>query len=371
MKAKYQRCLFALSSCSLCIMFAQVLAAQTWTAAGPVPRAYHSAVLDPTTNKMIVFGGLPGPAVTHGTQNLNDVWRFNVAGKSWSQVTIKGAPAPRFGHSAIYDSVNNRMIVFGGAEGRSSPCENDVWVLTNASGRSGGGTSAWTQLPITGNAPAPRTQHGAVYDPATNSMIVYGGQDCFSTVFDDVWVLSNANGIGGAPSWTQLSTSGTQPPASEIEQSIAYDPSSNRLITFGNGRSSGVWVLSNANGQGGTPTWTQLSASGTAPSARAFNSLVYDRATNRITVFGGQDSTGAILSDTWVLSNANGTGGTPAWTQIATGSTYFPEARDLHTAVYNSSTNQMIVFGGEINPYFDNPELFTNDVFVLTHANGQ
>jgi len=371
MKMKCQRDWFILNSCCVCIMFVQLVSAQTWSAAGPLPRGYHSAVLDTTTNKMVVFGGFPSPAVTNGTQNLNDLWRFNVIGKIWSQVMTKGAaPAPRFGHTAVYDSINNRMIVFGGAEGRSSPCENDIWILTNASGRSGGGTTAWTQLQVTGNAPAPRTLHGAVYDPNTNVMITYGGQDCFSTVFDDVWVLSNANGIGGTPSWTQLSTSGTQPPASEIGQSVAYDPSSNTLITFGNGRTNGVWVLSNANGQGGTPSWTQLSPSGTAPAARAANTLVYAAATNSITVFGGQDSTGAIFSDTWVLSNANGIGGTPVWAQIATGSQYFPEARNVHTAVYNSSTNQMTVFGGEINPYFDNPELFTNDVFVLSHANG-
>jgi hypothetical protein len=165
-------------------------------------------------------------------------------------------------------------------------------------------------------------------------------------------------------------TSGTQPPASEIQQSIAYDPSSNTVITFGNGTTSVVWILSHANGQGGTPTWTQLSLSGAAPAARAGNSLVYDPATNHLTVFGGEDSTGANFGDTWVLANANGTGGTPAWTQIANGSLYFPEARWGHTAVYNSSTNQMIVFGGLISLYPNPPILLTNDVFELSHANG-
>jgi len=262
------------------------------------------------------------------------------------------------------------MIIFGGAEGRSSPCANDVWVLTNANGN--GGASAWVQLSPTGGPPAARTSHGGVYDPNTNSLIIYGGQDCFSTTFSDVWVLSNANGVGGTPTWTQLSPS-AGPGSREIAQSVAYDSTSNRLIIFGNGnqptgRSNDVWVLSNANGTGGTPTWTQLSPTGTPPTARGGDSATYDPATNRLTIFGGSDSSGNPLGDTWVVTNANGLGGTPAWTQIAASSSTFPEARFSHTAVYNSSTNRMTVFGGAT---IFSVNLPLNDVFVLSHANGQ
>jgi len=340
--------------------------AQTWQSAGPVPRYGHSAVLDTTTNRMLIFGGQITTSNASSNTDLNEVWRLN-SNLTWTAVKPKGTPpAPRLYHSAVFDASSNRMIVFGGGEGFTSPCANDVWVLTNANGI--GGMPTWTSLSPTGTAPAPRAQHGAVYDPSTNTMIVYGGQNCFSTIFGDVWVLSNANGLGGTSTWTQLSPTGGGPSSREITGGVAYDSTNNRLIVFGGSpEHNDVWVLSNANGQGGTPTWTQLSPSGTLPAARQANSTVYDPTSNRLTIFGGADQSNHLFNDVWVLTNANGLGGTPAWTQLGPFAS-FPEARYVHTGVYNSSTNKMTVFGG-LTTY--SSSLTTNDVSVLNHANGQ
>ena len=163
-------CTLVLTLCAIALV--GQLAAQTWQVAGPVPRWGHTAVIDPTTNVMVAFGGkVPGTNATPYL-NLNDVWRLS-GGLAWTALKPTGtAPAGRYQHSAVYDSLNNRMIVFGGAEGNASPCANDIWVLSDANGKTG--TPAWVQLVPTGTAPAPRAQHGAVYDPNTNSMIVYG-----------------------------------------------------------------------------------------------------------------------------------------------------------------------------------------------------
>lgn len=372
MKSRINTCTLALAGYLVAVLLTHLATAQTWTSAGPVPRIYHSAVLDASSNRMVVFGGLPSN--TSGQQNLNDVWRLNASSLAWTAVHPKGTPpAPRVGHTAVYDPGSNRMVVFGGGLGRSSPCENDVWIMTNANGT--GGAAEWIQLNPNGGAPAPRMQHGSVYDPNTNTMIVYGGQNCFSTIFGDVWVLSHANGLGGTPTWTELAPTGTGPGTREIAQSIAYDAANNILIIFGAGSNGGgvggsndVWVLSHANGTGGTPTWTQLSPKGTRPTARQSNSATYDSTTNSLTIFGGSDLKSNLLGDGWVLSDANGLGGTPAWTQLNP-SLYFPEARNTHTGVYNPSTNKLTVFGGII---VDTPTitLFTNDAWVLDHANG-
>src|SRR5262249_38056715 len=110
-----------------------------------------------------------------------------------------------------------------------------------------------------------------------------------------------------------------------------------------------------------------LSPTGTLPQARTQNSSIYDPASNRLTIFGGENITNnTILGDTWVLTNANGLGGTPAWIQIASSSTNYAEVRATHTAVYNPATNKMIVFGGTISATGA-----TNNVWVLDHANGQ
>src|ERR1700730_16333649 len=97
-------------------------------------------------------------------------------------------------------------------------------------------------------------------------------------------VLTNANGLGGAPSWTQLSPSGTAP-SPATNPGTVYSAANNRLIVFQ--RPSSVFVLSNANGLGGAPSWTQLLPTGIPPVLDGVETI-YDGATNRLIVFGTQ-----------------------------------------------------------------------------------
>ncbi len=344
-----------------------------WTQEGPVPRDHTSAVYDSVTDQMIIFGGEQG-----GTAGpLNDVWseqQVVVDGQAsqvtmnWVQVFPTGtAPSARFGQSAFYDSASNRMVVFGGATSSTS-CLNDLWALDDAN--SAHGTPAWLSLTATGTAPLPRTSQSIAYDPATNVLMVYGGTNCAGGYFSDVWVLSNADGEGGTPAWSQLTPSGGGPAARE-NASVIYDSVNNVLTMYagdagGNGFSD-VWTLSNANGQVGTPQWTQLAPTGTAPKARTGQSAVYDSANNRMIIFGGINAlTGTgFMGDTWILSNANGLGGTPAWISLKVTGT--APLRRLHTAFYSSADNDMVVFGGD-SQITQSPA--DDHVFILSVANG-
>ena len=99
---------------------------------------------------------------------------------------------------------------------------------------------------------------------------------------------------GETPVWTQLPAIGTPPGrlTVQMDQSM-YDPASNRLIVFGGWAYSqgqvlnDVWVLTNANGLGGTSAWAQISPSGPAPPPRYGASGFYDAVTNRLGIFGG------------------------------------------------------------------------------------
>lgn len=243
---------------------------------------------------------------------------------------------------------------------------NDVWVLSDPDGS--GSASTWTQLIPSGAAPARRGYHSAVYDHVTNSMMIFGGDlsvgFCFAST-NDVWVLANANGIGGAPTWTQLSPAGARPSARDSDSAV-YDSANNRMIVFGGGTSSGfvndVWVLANANGLGGAPTWMQLAPTGPLPSVTSSHSAIYDPVANTMTVFGGSTNAG-FTDKVWLLTNANGMGGTPAWTQLQpTGGS--PGARYSHSAVFNPSTGRMIIFGGA-----DPAGSAHNDTWMLSSLN--
>jgi hypothetical protein len=319
---------------------------------------------------MIVFGGSTFSSDAPPSAHFDDVWYLSPANstsanESWSVARTAGTPPnARASHSAVLDHVNNRMIVFGGAEGFAAPCDNDVWVLENANGA--GGTPTWTQLSPSGTPPIIRFGHSAVYDAAHNIMTIFGGEDCFGGVHNDVWVLSNANGLGGTPVWTQLSPTGT-PPAGRYILGTVYDLNSNRMIIFGGFDGAmfynDTWVLTGANGMSGTPAWQQLSTSAGPPAAREDLTATYDSASNRMTIFGGYST--APLNDLWVLTNANGVGGTPTWNVISP-SGILPLGRYGHSAVYDPGTKRMIIFGGSISGAGSS----TDTVSVFSHGNG-
>ena len=56
----------------------------------------------------------------------------------------------------------------------------------------------WIQLSTTGTSPSPMNGPVVpVYDPSSNRVIIFGGLTYCCTNFNDVWVLTNANGLGG------------------------------------------------------------------------------------------------------------------------------------------------------------------------------
>lgn len=342
------------------------------TGGPPAPRYSSGQAYDAANDRLILFSGedntpLPRPQDVWVLTNATGVG----GPPAWMQLAPTGGPPlGRVLGTVVYAPGSNSIIVFGGCAANCSPALADVWVLSNANGL--GGTPVWTQLSPAGAFA--RTGHSAAYDAGTNRMISFGGHLAFFfTDQNDVRVLVNADGTGGPPAWTQLVPIGPAPlPRSDA--AVAYDQASNRLILFGGAPTTpsptlfppfnDVWVLTNANGLGGTPQWTQLTPTGGPPAPRGTQSadptIQYDPATNQLFLFGGGDGTQSF-NDVWVLSNANGLGGTPHWTQLTpTGGS--PPARGGHSAGYSAATGRMVVAMGRNDAAL--PPLF-NDVWVL------
>jgi hypothetical protein len=329
------------------------------TGATPVARAQSGSAYDEANDRLIIFGGATVSTLA------DDVWVLTNASAAeaapgWVQLAAIGpAPQARNQTSAVYDPTSNRLIMHGGFNS-SVISLSDTWVLTFANGL--GGTPQWMELPP---APVSRVGHVMVYDEANSHMIVFGGNTGPpGTELNDVWVLKDANGIG-SPAWEQLSPAGPAPPARTHSQG-AYDPSSNRLIIFG-GRATGsafddVWVLDNANGIGGTPQWTQMSPGGDPPAARGGHVMFYDQQRNSIIMFGGGDEqANPVFNDSWLLTEANGLGGPPQWVQIAPEGGP-PVARFWPAAGYSAGARRLVVAMGN-QTAFPN---YLSDTWVLT-----
>jgi hypothetical protein len=276
-----------------------------------------------------------------------------VAPPTWLELAPAGfLPVARYGQSAIMDSAHDVMTVFGGSHWTTGL--NDTQVLVGADGKQG--TPRWYQLATVGAPPVGSYSNG-MYDPANNRMIIYGGATGM-----DVWVLTNPNAhTATQPTWTQLKTSATvenMPSVLTGYEQCTYDPIRNVMMAYDS--TAGVWVLTHANGLGGTPTWTMLNPSGAGPSGRSAFTAVYDPTSNRMIVFGGQGG-GVEFNDMWALTNANGQSGAPAWIKLTTGTATKPAPRSGHTAVYDPTNDAMTIFSGIGQPA---------DTWTATHASG-
>lgn len=334
------------------------------TGGPPTPRgdtANRPAGYDPVHNRMLFFGGMK-----QGGLLLNDTWVLaNADGTSgapqWLELATANTPPPRRSHAGAYDAASNRLITYGGCLGGCTPIDNHVYVLSHANGL--GGIPTWQQLEPTGDPPPPRNGHSAVYDPTSNRLIVFGGDNCCGQRYDDTWVLTHANGLGGQPAWMKLTPTGGPPPG-RAAHSAVYDVAHNRIIVFGGATArsplNDVWVLSGANGLEGTPTWSQLAPTGVLPAERGGHSAVYDQASGQMLVFGGGGTT-ELMNDSWLLSHANGLGGAAAWTQLMPWGTA-PTARASSSGVYRAATNRLIIVAG------DTLSGSLNDTWTLVNA---
>src|SRR5262245_8004832 len=286
----------------------------------PDPRYLHTCSLDPVRQRMVVFGGI-GP-----TGSRNDVWVLPLGGPpAWTQLPVAGTPPiVRECHSAIYDPLRDRMVVFGGSN--SNGRFNDVYELTFA------GTPTWTKLTPAGTPPSVRNLHTAIYDPVRDRMIVFGGYSP-PNFLNEVWVLN----LSGTPVWSQLFPGGTAP-SPRRQHSAIYDPVRDRMVICGGqgpGQAGDVWAVSLV----GAPTWSPISTSGPSPLPNDSHSAIYDPAGDRMVVFGGV-APNLYRKDTWALSLAS-----RQWTLLSSGVPPL-DGREMHGAVLDQPRQRMVVFGG-------------------------
>jgi len=303
------------------------LAAAKWTritgdTTHPGPRIEYASIHDPVRNRMIIFGGK--------YPYSNEVWALDLSGTpTWTQLVTAGTPPFPRETRAIYDPVRDRMVIFGGYSPYASQYYLDeTWELTLS------GTPTWHQLATTGGPPPRRAAHTAIYDPASDRMVVFGGSDGVSFM-NDVWTLNLATNT-----WQPLPTSGDFVPV-RYGHSATFDPERREMIVFGGYNGAyldDLYVLSLDSG-----VWTGVSTPG--PSVRDFFSTVYDASRRRVVLFGG--NTGRLYDDLWALDTR-----TRTWTRLGP-SDQGPAPRLSSYAVTDANSQRLVLFGGWGNQYFD------------------
>lgn len=249
-------------------------------------------------------------------------------------------PVSKRGGTLHYDSINKRMILFGGFDGTNR--FGDFWEFDTHDQ-----LGAYRLVSPTGTKPAARNLHaGTSFTLGTRSfMLVWGGVLQGGAETNDMGLVELTT--RGSEVSTMLTQ--TSPPTirSYISEHMVVKKLSETQVEI---YLYGGWAATYENAiykctytLGGTSvTWSVIGAQGAANApgtgSRGAN-CIYDLASNNIWVFGGYNGTlYNTLTYTFNLT-------TNTWTQV-TYSGITAASRELASSVYDQTTKKWYVFGG-------------------------
>ncbi|HVZ48793.1 MAG TPA: BTAD domain-containing putative transcriptional regulator [Gemmatimonadaceae bacterium] len=327
--------------------------------ARPSPRVHGVVVLDSTSDALILIGGIVSRGESADSSPvLGDVWRLTGlsrhASHTWTRLVPDAGTAPKARWQAFsaYDAAHDRAILHGGALGHSSPCANDTWILDRASGV--GGAPRWWEVRTTNVLPPPRAHAQGFYEPRSNRIVTFAGNDCFATYLAEVWVLQFDDATMRSGRWERLlPDSSAGAPARRNADGVAYDPSARRMWVQGGNTGAEheiteLWRLDHADGADGAPSWHPVRCTGAAP-ALTSQLAAYDTTSGSLILFGGFGASGRPRNDTWMATGLRDGGRQCAWVHVPSGDDApLPRYSPRGALLPNGS---LAVLGGEVEDF--------------------
>ncbi len=262
----------------------------------PWPRSNMSSVYNPDLDEHWLYGGrvgnlLPNPELYRLTTDAGFL------------VMDQFPEAPRWGAAAAYDTVNHRMVLFGGigpVPAGGSGTMNDVFTLSIDNG-----ALVTTRLAPQGEPPDPR--YGAVsgYDRAAQRMILYGGTKRVTGSDDtnELWELSL---VAGQERWRLIDATGARPDPMFLPAGALTRENPPTLYVVGTlARPAGMraslvdkmWKITLDRP---SPAWVEVTKPDFRPRPRVFPAFAYDAVQNRLILAGGAHDP-VYRNDVWSL----------------------------------------------------------------------
>lgn len=279
-------------------------------------------VYDSFNDKVILFGGA---YVSSGWQYSDQTWIYDYVANEWTRSYASNPPPGRQKHVMSYDSKNRMTIIFGG-NGLSGDLL-DTWGYNYTS-------NAWIQLDNS-NTSLDTGLNDAVmiYDPVNelSVFISYYKQISSYNYTSDEWISFYPAFPGNEHSF--LPQSG-----------LSYDRLNKQIILFGGGNNNeyfNTWALNVTS-----RTWA-LRSPVSYPAGRTMHQMIFDSKNNLTLMYGGYD--GGLIEEMW---NYNYTAN--KWSQIFLQNTAWE--RYEFGMTYIAPYNVTLLFGG----YATNPSSGTS-----------
>ena len=143
------------------------------------PNGSDSALIyDSQRHRVLLFGGF------HGGALYDDLWEYDINSNNWTKLNDINNPSARYGHSLIYNNLNNMTYLFAG----STPgLKNNLWEYNQSS-------LSWNLISCV-IKPATRYWHRMSYISHLNVGFLFGGCNlqALEGVLDDTWIFSFNN----------------------------------------------------------------------------------------------------------------------------------------------------------------------------------
>ncbi|UCD45275.1 MAG: hypothetical protein JSV27_01890 [Candidatus Bathyarchaeota archaeon] len=307
----------------------------------PPARFGHRMVYDPVNERVLLFGG----AVWDDRYTFfDDLWSYDYSTNTWTQIEDGSGPRGRFNFMMVYLPVHHQLFLFGGFSAYDRLSDTWIYDITD---------NLWTQI-RTENNPTPRSDAAIAYDPESDVVILHDGYCRDDSHPQDTWVFDF-----DSINWTQMSPEDSPQP--QYGHHMIYDTRNRMLVMYGghwsiwstgrHGYSDGVWTYDYP-----TDTWTKIDGATTLP-GRYWHNLAYDSDAGKMVVFGGSAGGDLIRDDTWLFDVFAGT-----WERLPIDEG--PSARCNSAMAYDPVHKTIILFGGLEE--FGEPPL--DDLWVMDTA---
>jgi len=218
----------------------------------PGPRAFHSFEYWNNHQTIVLFGGLIYNVFVTEFNAFGDMWLYHPETKFWEAITYASSvnPGPRIGiHAPI---VGHVMYMFGGYNQFFQP-QNDIWKFDL-------NTKIWTELIPGGDSPSlpgPRFIYNCQLDSANNRIYYFGGNlrdggAGVSTVqYNDTWFYDIQHN-----SWNQVLSDDQTDSKGRTHAASAFF-NNHFIIALGDAPGVGSFTVAEAS-SGQNPTNTVL-----------------------------------------------------------------------------------------------------------------